>query len=91
MHVNDVYPPGEHAAFAVDISSSASVDQLLKDVSAQFSAAPTVAVNSAGITRDGLALKMSEAKYDQVMDINLKVRPGLGHQPKSMTVSWAST
>ncbi len=29
-------------------------------------------VNSAGITRDGYMLKMSEADYDAVLNVNLK-------------------
>ena len=31
-----------------------------------------ILVNNAGITKDGLLMKMSEADYDQVLDINLK-------------------
>ena len=31
-----------------------------------------VLVNNAGITKDGLAIKMSEQQYDEVMDVNLK-------------------
>ena len=31
-----------------------------------------VLVNNAGITKDGLAMKMSEQQYDEVLDVNLK-------------------
>ena len=31
-----------------------------------------VLVNNAGITKDGLAMKMSEQQFDEVMDVNLK-------------------
>ena len=38
----------------------------------QFGAPADVIVNSAGITRDGYLLKMTEDQFDQVIDINLK-------------------
>ena len=33
---------------------------------------PDIVVNSAGITRDGYMLKMTEENYDAVLDVNLK-------------------
>lgn len=38
----------------------------------KYSCPPDVVVNSAGITRDGYMLKMSEENFDKVLDVNLK-------------------
>lgn len=51
----------------MDVGSSKSVNQALSAAIDQFKRPPTVIVNSAGITRDGFLLKMSEE------DVNLKV------------------
>lgn len=62
-----------HHAFCADVSNSGSVQELVQNVRAAFSSLPTVAVNSAGITRDTMMLKMSEEMYDKVLNVNLKV------------------
>lgn len=49
----------------------AEAEKLITDVLADFSAIDVV-VNNAGITKDNLMLRMSEADWDAVMDINLK-------------------
>ncbi len=69
------------AYIQVDIASVASIkagfDQLynLLDVQSdnkEGSGALDVLVNNAGLTRDSLALRMSEADWDIVLDVNLK-------------------
>ena len=45
----------------------------MQNVQATFKDIPTIAVNSAGITRDAMMVKMSEENFDKVMDVNLKV------------------
>ena len=39
---------------------------------------PTIAVNSAGITKDTFMLKMKEEMWDEVINVNLKVRGFIG-------------
>lgn len=59
---------------------------------------PTVLINNAGITRDNLVLRMSEADWDQVMAVNLKgaflcsqqALKRMIRQPKSYIVNLAS-
>lgn len=46
-------------------------EKLIADVVAQFGTIDIV-VNNAGITKDNLMLRMSEADWDAVMDVNLK-------------------
>lgn len=55
------------------MGSPNSVNQALNATIDQFKRPPTVIVNSAGITRDGFLLKMSEADFDSVINVNLKV------------------
>jgi len=66
--------PQPHAAFGVDVSSSAAVSDLLVNIRQTFSGVPSIAVNCAGITRDNFLLKLDEASFDEVIAVNLKVR-----------------
>ncbi len=58
-------------AHAVDVADGAGVaalaDQILKDCPRV-----DILVNHAGVTRDGLLMRMSEADWDTVLDTNLK-------------------
>ncbi|CAG2235858.1 unnamed protein product [Mytilus edulis] len=63
---------GNHQPFIVDVSSSASVATLMTDIRDRYMAVPTIAVNSAGITRDTYMLKMKEEMWDEVINVNLK-------------------
>ncbi|XP_076454675.1 estradiol 17-beta-dehydrogenase 8-like [Babylonia areolata] len=58
--------------YEVDVSSSASVNSLVKQVQQDFSATPCIAVNAAGIVRDNFLLKMEEGHFDEVINVNLK-------------------
>ena len=58
------------AGVVLDVSSSDSVNDVVKHISAEFGA-PTVLVNNAGITRDNLMLRMKEDEWDQVINTNL--------------------
>ena len=62
---------GGAKGYACDVSSSESVDALFKAIEADFGT-PHVLVNNAGITRDGLLMRMKDDDWDRVLDINLK-------------------
>ena len=55
----------------VDVASKSSVEEGVQSVLGDFTTID-VLVNNAGITRDGLLMKMSEADWDQVVATNLK-------------------
>ena len=57
--------------YAVDVSKGDQVKAGVDAVKKDFGQIDIV-VNNAGITRDGLILRMSEEDWDLVMDINLK-------------------
>jgi 3-oxoacyl-[acyl-carrier protein] reductase len=58
-------------AYACDVSDSASVEELFGKVQADLGT-PSVLVNNAGITRDGLILRMKDEDWDRVIAVNLK-------------------
>ncbi|KAA3645101.1 MAG: 3-oxoacyl-[acyl-carrier-protein] reductase [Bacteroidetes bacterium] len=49
----------------------AAAEQLIADIVADFGQIDAV-VNNAGITRDGLLMRMTEENWDEIMDVNLK-------------------
>ena len=62
----------------VDVSQKASVDQAIDRLLASWGEVD-ILVNSAGITRDKLFLRMTEEDWDQVLDTNLKSIYNLCH------------
>ena len=63
---------GPEASFEkVDVSDTASVLNWVKSVSDQYGQID-VLVNNAGITRDGLIVRMKEDDWDAVINVNLK-------------------
>ncbi|MEN9905745.1 MAG: 3-oxoacyl-ACP reductase FabG [Pseudomonadota bacterium] len=59
------------AGFVVDVADRSTVDSMVAAVKARFGRID-VLVNNAGITRDARLLKMTEAQWDAVIDVNLK-------------------
>ncbi len=62
---------GGSRGYACDVSNSESVDALFKAIEADFGT-PHILVNNAGITRDGLVMRMKDDDWDRVIDVNLK-------------------
>lgn len=54
----------------LDVANAASVEACLKDVEAH-EGTPSILVNNAGVTRDGLLLRMSAADWQVVIDTDL--------------------
>ncbi len=74
-------------AFQADVADPDAAQGLVKDVVARFGGLD-VLVNNAGITRDGLALRMKDEDWRSVMDTNLSAafflsRTALRHLLKS--------
>jgi 3-oxoacyl-[acyl-carrier protein] reductase len=57
--------------YTADVASSADVQRVVDEVEAKFQKID-VLVNNAGITRDGLVLRMDDQAWDEVIDTNLK-------------------
>ncbi|HEY8368969.1 MAG TPA: 3-oxoacyl-[acyl-carrier-protein] reductase [Thermodesulfobacteriota bacterium] len=62
---------GEAHPLAADLSVFAQAEGLVAEAQAALGGLD-VLVNNAGLTKDGLALRMSEADWDAVLDANLK-------------------
>ncbi len=58
-------------AYGVNVADSAQVDQCVKSVLADFGSLD-IMVNNAGITKDGLLMRMSDDDWDAVLNVNLK-------------------
>ena len=58
-------------AVKADISNFGEAENLIKTAKAEFGSVD-VLVNNAGITRDGLLMRMSEKDFDDVISTNLK-------------------
>lgn len=61
----------EAKGYGVNVSVSAEVDKCIKDVLADFGRID-IMVNNAGITKDGLLMRMSDDDWDAVLNVNLK-------------------
>ena len=62
---------GDVRAFAADVSDTASVDQAFGAALEALGRVDAL-INNAGLTRDGLFMRMDDADWDQVLDTNLK-------------------
>jgi len=62
---------GEAKGYAVDIADYEATIEFGKQVTVDLGPV-SILVNNAGVTRDGLALRMSEEDWDTVLDTNLK-------------------
>lgn len=62
---------GTAEGFAANVADSAEVNRVVEEVEAKFGKIH-VLVNNAGITRDGLMLRMEDEAWQEVVDTNLK-------------------
>ena len=62
---------GKALAVACDVLDDRALEQLVSRTVEEFGAIH-ILVNNAGITKDGLMMRMSEAQWDAVLNVNLK-------------------
>jgi len=69
---NEIRALGRKAwAYAVDVADSVAVETVAEKILAECGKVDIV-VNNAGVTRDGLLMRMSDADWDTVLNTNLK-------------------
>ena len=56
---------------ALNVTDSASIETALNTIRAEFGEID-ILINNAGITRDGLMMRMTEQQWDMVINVNLK-------------------
>ena len=64
--------PGCARPYALDVSDFTACQTAGKAIAADFGEKIDIVVNNAGVTRDGLFLRMKEEDWDTVLDTNLK-------------------
>ena len=70
--INEIKSFGVDAlAIKCDVSITEEVDNFVKEVKSHYNTID-VLVNNAGITKDGLIIRMKEEDFDDVLDVNLK-------------------
>lgn len=57
--------------YACDVSDAAAVEAMFERIVEEMGV-PSILVNNAGITRDGLMMRMKDEDWDQVINVNLK-------------------
>ena len=57
--------------FTVDVTNSEEISSIFKEIHKEFGKID-ILINNAGITKDGLLMKMKESDWDAVININLK-------------------
>jgi 3-oxoacyl-[acyl-carrier protein] reductase len=62
---------GTAEGYAANVADSADVQRVVDEVEAKFQRID-VLVNNAGVTRDGLMLRMEDSAWQEVLDTNLK-------------------
>lgn len=62
---------GTAEGFAANVGDPADVKRVVEEIEAKFPKIH-ILVNNAGVTRDGLMLRMEDDAWDEVIDINLK-------------------
>lgn len=63
-----------HTHFQLDVTSSEQVGQFMADINKNYRRYPCISVNCHGITRDDFLIKMTEEAFNEVINVNLKVR-----------------
>ncbi|MFO0907244.1 MAG: 3-oxoacyl-[acyl-carrier-protein] reductase [Isosphaeraceae bacterium] len=62
---------GTAEGYAANVADAADVNRVVEEVEAKFGKIH-ILVNNAGVTKDGLMLRMEDAAWDEVIDTNLK-------------------
>jgi len=57
--------------YSVNVAEGAAVTAVVKQIGTDFGGVD-ILINNAGITKDGLMMRMSEEDWDAVLDVNLK-------------------
>jgi 3-oxoacyl-[acyl-carrier protein] reductase len=66
-----IFPEQQFHAEIVNVGDKAAIDAAIQDLLSKWEQID-VLINNAGITRDGLLMKMKEEDWDEVIEINLK-------------------
>src|SRR5688572_29721271 len=57
-------------SFAADLSTTEAIDALVKDAESSMGQID-ILINNAGLTKDGLSMRMKDEDWQEVLDVNL--------------------
>ena len=63
-------PPSDFDSVAMDVTDSASIDAAFAKIESEIGQ-PEIIVANAGITKDGLVMRMADEDFEDVIDANL--------------------
>ncbi|MBI2756555.1 MAG: 3-oxoacyl-ACP reductase FabG [Chloroflexi bacterium] len=63
---------GQALALVGDVTSTATITDLVRQARERFGGRIDILINNAGINRDGLAARLTEEQWDAVLTVNLK-------------------
>lgn len=69
--ISEYLKPYGGSGIVLDVTNKESIAKVIESISSQYGEI-SVLINNAGITKDGLFLRMQESDWDMVMDTNLK-------------------
>ncbi len=69
--ISQALAPFSGKGVVLNVMDKQNIEQVVADISAQYGDI-TILVNNAGITKDGLFLRMKDEDWDQVIDTNLR-------------------
>lgn len=70
-NISTYLAPFSGAGLVLNVTDKASIDSVIADIKNKYGDV-SILVNNAGITKDGLFLRMKEEDWDDVIDTNLK-------------------
>ncbi len=71
QEVNELLAPFNGVGKLLQITTENSIEQLIEEISKEYGDI-TILINNAGITRDGLLMRMKDSDWDDIMEINLR-------------------
>ncbi len=69
--VNELKSYGDASFFKLDVAKAEQINEMILEIIERYHKID-ILINNAGVTQDALLLKMTEAQWDCVIDINLK-------------------
>ena len=63
----------KHKVIKTDVTNVESIKETLKFIKESFGSPPSLVVNAAGICAPAHILKLDEALFDKIINVNLKV------------------
>ena len=75
-----MFSDNDHMAARINVANSSDVNAVFQSVKEKYYTPPGIVVNVAGILKDSFLIHTTEEDFQEVLDVNLKVRPVDSHR-----------